>query len=162
MTAITIDAGPNYFTRINRPGFSVASEELDKFLAEQIEDLQRSETWSKRSAVYALDRSYLTSAAVNPEVERKYLRRAADFLTMLPEWVTTPDAYVDEDGDLGFEWCFGDSRRVSVILELDDLIQYDKIQYAALFPDGSRTYGTEMVDDEIPDSIIECIKKAMG
>lgn len=84
------------------------------------------------------------------------LREARRFLALLPTGFPTPQIGADPDGEIALEW-FG--RRGWVISI--SLSPTREITYAGLFG-VSRVRGREFFGDEIPETIVEGIRRAIG
>lgn len=81
--------------------------------------------------------------------------KAKRFLISLPFGTTVPQISAEPDGDITFEWYQGPSRVFSVSVSPSN-----ELNYAGLFG-ASRTYGTEVFHDEIPEVILSNIKRVV-
>jgi len=80
-------------------------------------------------------------------------QNAIQFLEALPRGVPTPQVSAEPDGEVSFEWYAAPNLVYSVSVGPNN-----EVTYAGLFG-ASRTYGTELLDYEIPDSVLRCIKR---
>lgn len=80
---------------------------------------------------------------------------AVSFLEAFPTHLWVPDAGVDIDGDIVFEWRFGRRRRFNVAIQDAGTITYSGIVGPARF------HGEEQFDDEIPAAILEAFQRLL-
>ena len=78
---------------------------------------------------------------------------AKRFVEALPVGFRPPEVSADPDGEISFEWYKDRNCLFSVSIGHDN-----ELTYAGLFG-ASRTRGTELFFDEIPDLILNCIKR---
>ena len=81
---------------------------------------------------------------------------ATRFLRRMPYDVVTPDIDIDDDGEVAFEWIIEAGRRLSITFS-----PRGRINYSGLF-DGGEAFGAEWFDDEIPESILRCIRRLVS
>ena len=80
-------------------------------------------------------------------------RNAEQFVHALPNGMPQPQVSIDPDGEISFEWYAAPNRVFSVSVGPDN-----ELAYAGLFG-ASRTYGTEVFFDEVPEVILQNIKR---
>lgn len=82
--------------------------------------------------------------------------RAISFSQMLPMHLPVPEIYIDSDGEVTFEWYLGPRKVFSVTVRGND-----ELAYAGLFG-ANKTYGTECLDDELPETILDNISRVFS
>lgn len=80
---------------------------------------------------------------------------AKRFARALPFLFSSPEVSAEPDGEITFEWYSTPTRVFSVSVG-----PHNELNYAGLFG-ASRTYGTEVFHDEIPEVILSHIKRAI-
>lgn len=83
-------------------------------------------------------------------------RKALWFSQLLPTDVPVPDIRVDSDGEATFEW-YIDTRQVFSVTVRGN----GELVYAGIFG-ASTTHGTEYLDDELPEVILDNIYRVLG
>ncbi len=78
---------------------------------------------------------------------------AKRFVRALPFGFSSPEVSAEPDGEVTFEWYSTPTRVFSVSVG-----PHNELNYAGLFG-ASRTYGTEVFHDEIPEVILSHIKR---
>ena len=81
--------------------------------------------------------------------------KAKRFVRALPLGIASPEVSAEPDGEITFEWYSAPTRVFSVSVGPNN-----ELNYAGLFG-ASRTYGTEVFHDEIPQVILSHIKRAI-
>lgn len=81
--------------------------------------------------------------------------KAKRFAHSLPLGIPVPEVSAEPDGEITFEWFAAPARVFSVSVGPNN-----ELNYAGLFG-ASRTYGTEVFHDEIPEVILSHIKRAV-
>jgi hypothetical protein len=75
------------------------------------------------------------------------------FLNALPSTVPLPELSADTDGEVAFNWVFGDRKALTVTVG-----PTGRCTFAWML--GQRTYrGTDWIDDEIPEEIVSALGK---
>ena len=82
--------------------------------------------------------------------------KALWFSQLLPTDVPVPDIYVDSDGEATFEWYIAPRQVFSVTVRGNG-----ELVYAGIFG-ASTTHGTEYLDDELPEVILDNIYRVLG
>lgn len=82
--------------------------------------------------------------------------RAKQFIAALPRELPVPEISADPDGDVSFEWYSAPSKVFSVSASPNN-----ELNYAGLFG-VSRTHGTEIFHDEIPQILLFHIKRVFS
>lgn len=78
---------------------------------------------------------------------------AVRFLDVIPKWAPAPEASVDPDGEVSFEWYVSRRHTLSVSVGRNR-----ELSYAGLI--GPNTvYGTAFLVDEIPPTILEILRR---
>lgn len=77
------------------------------------------------------------------------------FLEEFPTYLAVPEAGVDADRDIFFEWRTGPRRRFNVAIQPNGTITYAGIVGAARF------HGVEPFDDEIPAAVIAGFRRTL-
>ena len=80
---------------------------------------------------------------------------AKRFVRALPFSFPSPEVSAEPDGEITFEWYSTTTRVFSVSVG-----PHNELSYAGLFG-ASRTYGTEVFHDEIPEVILSHIKRTI-
>lgn len=81
--------------------------------------------------------------------------RAKRFAQALPFGIPAPEVSAEPDGEITFEWFATPIRVFSVSVGPNN-----ELNYAGLFG-ASRTYGTEVFHDEIPEMVISHINRVV-
>jgi len=89
-------------------------------------------------------------------VSQEVLRNAYVLLESLPPGFPPPSIGVEPDGALTLEWHRSARRTLSVSVSPDD-----ELHFAALFG-PNRVYGTEAYFGEVPDSVLDLIRRVYG
>lgn len=76
------------------------------------------------------------------------------FLFSLPSSLPVPDVVPEPDGEIGFEWSKEPKRIFSVSISPNGLLSY-----AGLIGRTSKTHGTEIFDDTVPQVILDAIRR---
>jgi len=84
-------------------------------------------------------------------------REAIDFLRKLPSTLPIPEVIVEPNGDLALEWFV--SNYCSFLVGFSGR---GIITYAGLFGRGQKTYGTELISEAIPSSVVENIRRVLS
>lgn len=82
--------------------------------------------------------------------------KALWFSQLLPTNVPVPDIYVDSDGEATFEWYIAPRQVFSVTVRGNG-----ELVYAGIFG-ANKTHGTEHLDDELPEVILENIYRVLS
>lgn len=83
-------------------------------------------------------------------------KKALSFSQLLPTNVPVPDIYVDSDGEATFEWYVAPHQVFSVTVRGNG-----ELVYAGLLG-ANKTHGTEHLDDELPEVILENIYRVLS
>ena len=108
----------------------------------------------------ALDEAFLQATDANwdgegaPAADLLGYAYARNFLALLPSSTPNPEAYVDPDGEICFEWYYGPRSVFSVSIGRDGTLTY-----AGLFG-TSKNHGVEPFTDAIPNAIATNIGRA--
>ena len=78
------------------------------------------------------------------------------FSQLLPVDIPIPEIYVDPDGEVTFEWYTGPRQVFSVSMG-----SKNELIYAGLFG-ANKTHGTEYLDDELPEMILDNIRRVFS
>jgi hypothetical protein len=81
--------------------------------------------------------------------------KALRFAQALPFGMRAPEISAEPDGEITFEWFANPTRVFSVSVGPNN-----ELNYAGLFG-ASRTYGTEVFHDEIPEIVLSHIKRVV-
>ncbi len=81
--------------------------------------------------------------------------KAKRMITALPFGIPVPQISAEPDGEITFEWYVTPSRIFSISVGPNN-----ELSYAGLFG-ASRTYGTEIFYDEIPQTVLSHIKRVV-
>ncbi len=82
--------------------------------------------------------------------------KAKRFIRSLPYGIPVPEVSAEPDGEITLEWFVAPTRVFSVSVGPDN-----ELNYAGLFG-ASRTYGTEVFHDEIPEVVLSHIKRVVS
>ncbi|SRR6266851_5838160 len=99
-------------------------------------------------------RSDWDAYGANPILLESY-ENAKRFALALPFSFASPEVSAEPDGEITFEW-YSNPRRVFSV----SIGPHNELTYAGLFG-ASRTYGTEVFHDEIPEVILSHIKRVV-
>jgi hypothetical protein len=81
--------------------------------------------------------------------------KAKQFILSIPYGIPVPEVSAEPDGEITFEWFSSPSRVFSVSVGPNN-----ELTYAGLFG-ASRTYGTEVFYDEIPEVVLSHVKRVV-
>lgn len=81
--------------------------------------------------------------------------KAKRFAQALPFGIPAPEVSAEPDGEITFEWFATPTRVFSVSVGANN-----ELNYAGLFG-ASRTYGTEVFHDEIPEIVLSHIRRVI-
>ena len=87
-------------------------------------------------------------------IDQNSYASARYFSCLLPTNIPVPKIYVDPDGEVTFEWYAGPRQVFSVSMGSNN-----ELIYAGLFG-ANKTHGTEYLDDELPGTILDNIRRA--
>lgn len=79
--------------------------------------------------------------------------KAIQFSKLLPMDIPLPEIEVDTDGEVRFEWYRGPRQVFSVAVRDDG-----ELAYAGLYG-ASKTHGTEYISDDLPNTILDSIRR---
>jgi hypothetical protein len=98
----------------------------------------------------ALCRRYQEAqSSADVRVQPTTFEYAQQFLAMLPSWLpVAPEVFVEQDGEIGFDWDLAARSVVSVSVGRDGTLNY-----AALIG-HKRNHGSEVMGDSIPDEVL--------
>ncbi len=82
--------------------------------------------------------------------------QAGVFIRLLPASIPPPEISAEPDGEIAIEWHRGRSRALSVSVG-----ENDELTYAGLFG-RSRAHGTEVLDDELPETIAALLRRLLS
>lgn len=162
MTPVCIEnVKRNLGTFTSSPGVSGTSDVLNELLSNWNEEIARSVTLGKHysqtldNLIAARDDSVIanTDGYSSKAFAPASYQKARQFLELLPMNVPVPDVYVDSDGEVRFEWYKGPRSVFAVTVGSNG-----ELYYAGLFG-ASKSHGTEYLDDELPDAIINNIRR---
>jgi len=145
-------------------GVSEDAIALQRQAADILEGFARSVTIGE---FYRNTRQSLAKAADECSVENwdGYGAKAVDsssyvnalyFSQLLPVNIPIPEIYVDPDGAITFEWYVGPRQVFSVSMGSNN-----ELVYAGLFG-ANKTHGTEHLDDELPETILDNIHRVFS
>jgi len=148
---------------INR-GVSEDSIALQKQATDILEDFAQSVTIGE---YYRETRQSLAKSTEECSVENwdGYGAKAIDsssyvnaiyFSQLLPVNIPIPEIYVDPDGEVTFEWYTGPRQVFSVTMGSNN-----ELIYAGLFG-ANKTHGTECLDDELHETILNNIHRVFS
>ena len=86
-------------------------------------------------------------------INRISCSKALQFSKLLPMIVPNPDISIDTDGEVVYEWYRGPRRVFSVAVRSDG-----QLAYAGLFG-ANKAYGVEYLGDELPNAILDNIRR---
>lgn len=161
MTAITYGIVGYFDQRLDEPGFTMASNIVQRTLAEAFERFHSAEIFSlniqlledlnsvvERASVPNWDGYDAEPVNIAAFIEaRRFIRRLA-FSAPMPEILSDPD------GDITLQWIREPDRQLSVSLS-----GTGRVSYAGLFGKGIRAHGTEVFNAAIPQEIIRKLRR---
>lgn len=83
--------------------------------------------------------------------------RAKRFIEALPANFPAPEVAVDPDGEVSLEWYCPTGRVFSVSIGAND-----GLSYAGKFSPSRKTHGTEIFTNQIPQVILDNIRRAIA
>jgi len=161
MTAIAIPGRTAVLPYSYSTGASDASKNLQRLYEDAVTSLRKSVTWDYLSSVRAaLKETYQECSEEGwdgygalPITQETY-DEAVRFLSALPSWLPAPEIVPEPDGDIGFEWSFGNNRVLAASVD-----GTNRITYAGLLGTGNKAHGTEVFDGSIPQTLVEHISR---
>lgn len=131
-----------------------------KFIRETSEHFERPASRQKRKeAINSVMDAYAESrqtGEVEP-ISEPTCRETIDFLRKLPSTLPIPEVIVEPNGDLALEWFV--SNYCSFLVGFSGR---GITTYAGLFGRGQKTYGTELISEAIPSSVVENIRRVFS
>jgi hypothetical protein len=86
-------------------------------------------------------------------IDRASCSKALQFSKLLPMSVPIPDISIDADGEVRYEWYRGSRQVFSVAVRSDG-----QLAYAGLFG-ANKAYGAEYFGDELPNAILDNLRR---
>ena len=84
-------------------------------------------------------------------------KETIDFLRKLPSSLPVPQVVLEPNGDLALEWFVSNYCSFLVGFSGKGIMTY-----AGLFGRGQKTYGTELISEAIPSSVVENIRRVLS
>ena len=84
-------------------------------------------------------------------------KETIDFLRKLPSSLPIPEVVLEPNGDLALEWFLSNYCSFLVGFSGKGIMTY-----AGLFGRGQKTYGTELISEAIPSSVVENIRRVLS
>ncbi|MBI3860672.1 MAG: hypothetical protein HY290_02120 [Planctomycetia bacterium] len=142
------------------PGFSTAAHFVERVTSSSRQQLQESNTFGLDSALRD-ELATVWGQCQTPNwdgfgalpVSAETLRNAYQFLEALPPGIPSPSVGAEPDGDLTLEWHRSPRRTLSISVS-----PTGDLHFAALFG-SSRYYGTEVFFGDVPDGILDLIRR---
>jgi len=151
-----------YYPMVNLLGYVGPSSQgaVLNFIRETFEHFERPASRQKRKeAIDSVMDAYAESRQAGEVAPTSELtcRETIDFLRKLPSTLPIPDVIVEPNGDLALEWFV--SNYCSFLVGFSGR---GIITYAGLFGRGQKTYGTELISEAIPSSVVENIRRVLS
>ena len=151
-----------HFPMVNLLGYEGPSSQdpILKFIRETSEHFERPASRQKRKeAIDSVMDAYTESrrAGEVAPVSELTCKETIDFLRKLPSTLPIPEVILEPSGDLALEWSV--SKYYSFLVGFSGR---GLITYAGLFGRGQKTYGTELVSEAIPSSVVENIRRILS
>ena len=161
MTAIAIPSRTTAPPCFYSTGASDTSRTLQILYKDTVASLRKSVTWDYLGGVLAtLKETYQECSKEGwdgygalPVTQETY-DEAVRFLSALPSWLPAPEIVPEPDGDIGFEWNFGKNRMLAASVD-----GTNRITYAGLLRTGNKSYGTEVFNGSIPQTLVDHISR---
>lgn len=161
MTAIAIPSRTTALPYFYSTGASDTSRNLQRLYKDAVASLRKSVTWDYLGGVLAaLKETYQECSeegwdgyGARPVTQETY-DEAIRFLSALPSWLPAPEIVPEPDGDIGFEWNFGKNRMLAVSVD-----GTNRITYAGLLGTGNKSYGTEVFNGSIPQTLVDHVSR---
>lgn len=150
MTAIAIEQGQRYLPPISNSGNSQAAMGLNALMNKEFNRLHQSVILGRPQSAL----STLYASSEGGTITGTALNQVGLFLALLPDSLPNPDIWPGDDGDIYMEWYRGRNRSITICFD-----HTGNFHYAAIPRPGETAYGTEILSDEIPDSILYQIER---
>lgn len=145
-------------------GVSEDAKRLQEQIADIRENLEQSETIGGhiRETQQLLDKATEECSADNWDaygakaIDETSYGNAIHFSWLLPPNIPVPEIYIDPDGEVNFEWYAGPRQVFSVSIGSNN-----ELAYAGLFG-ANKTHGAEYLDDELPGTILDNIRRVFS
>ena len=113
----------------------------------------------KKEAIDSVMDAYAESrqAGEVAPISERTCHETIDFLKKLPSTLPIPEVILEPNGDLALEWFVSNYYSFLVGFSGKGIITY-----AGLFGRGQKTYGTELVSEAIPSSVVENIRRVLS
>ena len=150
------------FPMVNLLGYAGSSSQdpLSNLIREASEHFERPASRQKRKeAIDSVMDAYAESgqAVDAAPVSELACKETIDFLRKLPSTLPIPEVIIEPNGDLALEWFVSNYCSFLVGFSGKGIITY-----AGLFGRGQKTYGTELLSEAIPSSVIENIRRVLS
>lgn len=143
-------------------GVSLDAKRLGQLFEAGREEAASRSILGRHEAIRALDEAFIQAGVANWDGEGSEPADALSyeyaklFLQTLPNWVPNPEASVDPDGELCFEWDYGRRAVFSLSLARDGTLSF-----AGLFG-VAKQHGVESFTGDVPATILENIQRAIS
>lgn len=163
-TPAFLQSASGSFVTVGSPGVGDDLRRLEALLYDAVERLLDSVALGKplqdasRQLYQVLEqcgRSNWDGYGAQPVLFDSY-EKAKRFVRSLPFGIPVPEVSAEPDGEITLEWFAAPTRVFSVSVGPDN-----ELNYAGLFG-ASRTYGTEVFHDEIPEVVLSHIKRVVS
>lgn len=139
---------------------SSSQDDVSKFLLERLQHFEQPATRQKRKqALNSVFDAFAESRKhedMSPISEAAY-KEATAFLQKLPFTLPVPEVMAECDGDLALEWYRSNYYSFVIGFSGNGIITY-----SGLFGKGRKCYGTELISEGVPASIIENIRRVFS
>ena len=151
-----------HFPTVNLLGYEGPSSQdpVQSVIRETSKHFERPASRQKRNeAIDSVMSAYTESrqgGEVSP-VSELTCKETIDFLRKLPSTLPFPEVIVEPNGDLALEWFVSNYCSFLVGFSGKGIMTY-----AGLFGRGQKTYGTELISEAIPSSVVENIRRVLS
>ncbi|MEW8660077.1 MAG: hypothetical protein AB2603_17295 [Candidatus Thiodiazotropha endolucinida] len=161
MTALALGSNDRFIDRAQNTGSSDAAYKIKAIFDSAIEELRNSLTWNPLYELGPELQEIITECHAEdwdgenacPITQATYSEAFA-FIENLPMGLPLPELVPEPEGDIGFEWNRGKNK-----IFVASINGTGVITYAGLFGKNRKTHGEEAFDENIPQNIIDNIRR---
>ena len=151
-----------HFPMVNLLGYAgpTSQDAVLNFMRETSEHFDRPASRHKRKeAIDSVMDAYAESRQAGDvaPISELTCKETIAFLRKLPSTLPIPEVLIEPDGALALEWFV--SNYCSFLIGFSGK---GLITYAGLFGRGQKTYGTELISEAIPSSVVENIRRVLS
>lgn len=151
-----------HYPMVNLLGYADPSSQdaVRNFIRETSEHFERPVSRQKRKeAIDSVMDAFAESrqAGEIAPISELTCKETIEFLRKLPSTLPIPEVIAEPNGDLALEWFVSNYYSFLVGFSGKGITTY-----AGLFGRGQKTYGTELISEAIPSSVIENVRRVLS